>query len=230
MIIQEIALRRTIPVIINSFNQFTHLKNIIEKFINNGFCNIYVIDQGSSYPPLIEYLSSVNANLPQVLPIYLQKNNGPRWFLEQSLHEMFASECVIFTDPDMVFDELSENFVSRLLQLSHKYQIAKVGSALSLTNVNDSTIKFEEKQYNVHEWESQFWTAPIEENVYSAAIDTTFHLFNKKYYANGLFYRALRVAGDGFEMQHAPWMINDPMPAAEKNFYKQSKTTWGWWT
>jgi len=228
MNIQEIVLRRSIPVVINSFNQFTYLKNIIEKFINNGFCNIYVVDQGSSYPPLVEYLSLVNAKFPQVCPIYLHKNNGSRWFLEQSLHDMFASECVIFTDPDMIFDVLAEDFISRLLHLSHKYQIAKVGPALALVNVNDSSIEFDGKRYSVREWESQFWANPIEDGVYSAGIDTTMCLFIKKYYSPNLFYKALRVAGDGFEVQHAPWMLNDRMPHDEREFYKH-KAIWGWW-
>lgn len=229
MNLQEIALRRTTPVVINSFNQLFYLKNIIEKFLLNGFRNIYIVDQGSTYPPLNEYLKSINSIHPEVFPIFLEKNMGPRWFITNTAYHMFATECFIYTDPDILFETLADNFVFRFVELSHKYQVPKVGTALSLKDINGSISATPGKKFTIMEWEQQFWTDEIEKCVYAAPVDTTLHLFNKQYYSEELFYKAVRVAGSGFEVQHAPWLINDPMPAEEKEFYAAAKSGWGFW-
>jgi hypothetical protein len=230
MNIQEITLRRTIPVVINSYNQLTYLKNIVNNFLNNGFCNIYIIDQGSSYPPLCEFLSSVTKIHPQVFVINTDANNGPRWFIEQSVYHMFATEVFLYSDPDIIIDDFSDDFVLRMITLSHKYQIAKVGVALSLSNLNNSFSVMYGKTYSITEWESQFWTKEIETHVYAAPVDTTLHLFNKQYYSPDSFFKAIRVAGPGFEVKHAPWLVNDPMPQEEKEYYAAAKNGWGCWT
>lgn len=60
MNINEYVLRKTLPVIICVFNQYTYLKNLISKLNQNGFSNIYVLDQKSTYQPLINYLKDNN--------------------------------------------------------------------------------------------------------------------------------------------------------------------------
>lgn len=228
MNVQEMVLRRTIPVVINSYNQLTYLKNLIEKFIKNKFTNIYVIDQCSTFPPLCEFLSNLSKIYPQVFLIYSDKNHGPRWFVEQSVYQMFATESFIYSDPDILFEDLADDFVFRLLQLSHKYRIAKVGTALSLSNLNNTILLVDGKSYSVMEWESKFWENSIEKDVYSAPVDTTLHLFNKQYYSPGSFFKAVRVGGVGYEVQHGPWLTNDPMPISEKNYYTSASREYGW--
>lgn len=229
MNIQEIVLRRTIPVVINSFNQLFYLENIVKKFLKNGFKNIYIIDQGSTYPPLNTYLENIHSTHPEVFPIFLDENKGPRWFIANTVYHMFGTECFIYTDPDILFETLDENFVFRLIELSHKYKVPKVGSALSLKNLNSSLSATPGKKFTIMEWEQQFWTDEIEPNVYAAPVDTTLHLLNKLYYSDAAFYKAVRVSGTGFEVQHAPWLNNDPMPKIEKEFYASVKNGWGFW-
>ena len=228
MNVQEMVLRRTVPVVINSYNQFTYLKNLVEKFIENKFSNIYIIDQCSTFPPLCDFLSTVNKAYPQVFPIYVEKNHGPRWFVEQSVYHMFAAECFIYSDPDIMFDKLADDFVFHLLQLSHKYQVAKVGAALSLNDLNDSNLLVNGQSYSVMEWESQFWENSVEKDVYAAPVDTTLHLFNKQYYLPNSFFKAIRVGGVGYEVQHVPWSTNDPMPISERKYYTSASMENGW--
>lgn len=228
MNIQELILRRTIPVVINSYNQLTYLKNLIEKLIDNKFLNIYIVDQCSTFPPLCNFLSDVSKFYPQVFPIYSVENHGPRWFIEQTVYHMFATECFIYSDPDISFDKLADDFVFRLLQLSHKYQVAKVGAALSLNNLNNLNIIVDGISYTISEWESQFWKTCVEKDVYSAPVDTTLHLFNKQYYLPNSFFKAIRVGGVGYEVEHAPWLTTDPMPIDEKEYYMSASIEKGW--
>ena len=46
---------RKIPIIINNFNRLTYLKDLIFFLEKNGYVNIVVIDNASTYPPLLEY-------------------------------------------------------------------------------------------------------------------------------------------------------------------------------
>ena len=69
--------------------------------------------------------------------------------------------------------------------------------------------------------------------VYSAAIDTTFAVYNKSndnLCGNKKKFNSIRVAGN-FTSIHLPWMINDPMPDGELNEYlindKNKLSTWG---
>ena len=43
---------RQIPIIINSFNRLTTLKQLISSLEQRGLTNIYILDNNSTYPPL----------------------------------------------------------------------------------------------------------------------------------------------------------------------------------
>lgn len=46
---------KEIPIIINNFNRLTTLCLLIEALEKRGYSNIYIIDNASTYPPLLEY-------------------------------------------------------------------------------------------------------------------------------------------------------------------------------
>ena len=131
MELKEIILRKTIPVVINSFNQKFYLKNLIEKLVVNKFKNIYVIDNKSESKELLKYYKSLDKNL-NVMILYYGSNLGPRNFHINGYGEILGNLPHIYTDPDMDFDFLAENYVSELIKLSHKYRICKIGSALEI--------------------------------------------------------------------------------------------------
>lgn len=62
MNLKELFLRKTIPVIINSYNQKYYLKNIIEKLLSFEFKNIYVLDNLSNSESLIDYYKELKGN------------------------------------------------------------------------------------------------------------------------------------------------------------------------
>ncbi len=225
MNISELLLRRTVPVVINSFNQHYYLENIVNRFLAAGFLNIVIFDNRSTYPPLLGYLNKVRAD-PRVLPIYYPENLGPHYFFRQHVYRMLGDVPFLYTDPDLDWKFLADDFLLRLFELSRKYKIAKVGAALTLPT--PETIKPElpmhysyGKGYTLLEWEGRFWGEEIEPGVYKADIDTTLHLFNPVHVSSEqTFFTALRVAGPGFEVKHLPWFGDDPCPDDERVFYK----------
>lgn len=231
--IKEMILRRSTPVVINCFNQYTYVSNIVAKLREAGFADIYLVDQGSSYPPLREFLAEAMAS-NSALPLYLGSNKGPHHFFTAGLYDVFGGAPFIYTDPDLSWDTLAGDFVTRMFALSHRYRTFKVGPALALPT--DAEIKpnllnthNSDRAKTVAEVEAPYWRHEVEPGVYQAPIDTTMHLFVPQYYTPGeALITGLRIAGDGYSVLHLPWFHTDPMPADEYAYYLQrsSYTTW----
>jgi hypothetical protein len=231
--IRELILRRSTPVVINCFNQLTYVKNMVEKLWEAGFRNLYVLDQASTYPPLREWLADATAR-GVIMPLYLPQNKGPHHFFLARLYDTWGGAPVIYSDPDMSWDRLAPDFLSRMFDLCHRYRVFKAGPALAIPSIEDTKPGL----YSTHntataktvaEYEAPYWEHEVEPGVYNAPIDTTMHLFIPQYYEAGRpLITGLRVAGDGYSVQHLPWYRTDPMPADEYAHYleRSSYTTW----
>lgn len=63
---------KNIPIIINNRNRLTYMKMLISSLEKRGYNNIYIIDNDSTYPPLLDYYSK-----ECIYPVfYLNKNVG----------------------------------------------------------------------------------------------------------------------------------------------------------
>ncbi len=232
---QELLLRRTLPVVINSFNQFTYLKNLIEKLERDSFRNFIIIDNNSKYPPILSYYLKLE-NDGRAAIIYYGENKGPHFFHMKGIYRLFGSLPHIFTDPDLSYEALSENFVTELMITSEKYSMFKVGPALEIPGDEelDHSVYCEKEgvRYSVKDWEKQFWSAQVETGLYyPGQIDTTFHLFNPKYFKVGsCLIDGIRIAKPGFIFKHLPWYKDKGrLPNEESIFYKAhatAKNTW----
>ena len=83
------------------------------------------------------------------------------------------------------------------------------------------------QEFQIWEWESQFWvnridTLPEASPVYLADIDTTFALYNKKFFSRDRFYRAVRVAGN-YTSFHLPWYKDNGMKPQEDSQYRATQ-------
>ena len=144
----------------------------------------------------------------------------------QLMPEIF---CV--TDPDLELNqEMPQDFLYTLLGLTHKHNVGKAGLALDLGDrrlMKTEKFAFADRHFHIWEWESQFWTeslGQIEDGspVYKANIDTTFALYNKKFFSRERFYDAVRLAGR-YTCRHLPWYTDTGIPATEEQFYKRTQ-------
>jgi len=215
----------TIPIFIICYNQYTFVKSMVEQLLKYS-TNIYIIDNKSTYPPLVEYLKSIE-NIVNV--IYMPYNEG-HWVYEKDEIIKLGGDKYIVTDPDLTLNpNLPQNFIDILAELSDQYQIDKIGFSLDISNNINTSIKM--NGINVPDWEANFWKEKINNpkyELYKAPIDTTFCLINSKYYKVGS-YEGIRVAGD-FTCTHIPWTIGyeKTLLDGELDFYKQNNasTTW----
>lgn len=227
MNVREHALRRTIPVWINSFNRLTYLENIVAKFEANGFRNINILDNNSEYPPLLAYYGKIAYPATGVVVLYYNQNHGPRYFHYHDVHRSLHHDIPhLYTDPDIDFDVLADNYLCRLLELSEMYKAPKVGSALEIPDPEQSK-GGPDGALSIRTGQESFWIEPVADDAFHAAIDTTLHLFNPKYFVDReAFIQGIRVAGPGFTVKHLPWYKSDPMPRVEYDFYMAKDNGW----
>ncbi len=231
--LEELILRRSVPVVINSFNQYTYLRGMVERLREEGFRNLFIVDQASDHPALMQWLAQV-ARDEQAYVLYSPTNKGPHDFFLSGRYHWFGGAPFFYTDPDLSWRRLAGDFVTRMFDLAHRYRVFKVGSALTIPSPVEAKADLQMRSkdgglISVAQHESQFWENEVLPGVYNAPIDTTLHLFAPQYYVPGSpLITGLRVAGQGYDLKHLPWFKDDPMPAAEYQHYlsKSRHTTW----
>ena len=231
---QELLLRRSLPVVINSFNQFTYLKNLFDKLEADGFRNFIIVDNCSTYPPLLAYYDHLNVSGRAAVVMY-GENKGPHFFHMKGVYKLFGSLPHIFTDPDLDYADLSPTFLTELMTISEKYSMFKVGPALEIpkpTEIDPNMYCIQDgAKWSISDWESRYWKEQVEEGLYYPGhIDTTFHLFNPAYFNVGSdLIDGIRIGKRGFVFKHLPWYKNKRIPNDEYSLYLKNasdKSSW----
>lgn len=220
----------TIPVVIINFNQLANLEKLVSFLLARKLENIVIIDNHSSYPPLLDYYRSIKGKVTvEIMP----ENYGHMVFFENKrLQEKYGQGYYIVTDPDILpHAELPSDFMEVMLKKMDKYHfgIQKVGFALEIDTIPDH-FPLKEKVLN---WEQQYWTRELEKDVFHADIDTTFALYKPKYPSKlnteaRRFYEAIRLAGN-FTSKHMGWYLNPKDLSEEQRYYQQTSSTSASW-
>uniref|UniRef100_A0A6C0KUL4 Methyltransferase FkbM domain-containing protein n=1 Tax=viral metagenome TaxID=1070528 RepID=A0A6C0KUL4_9ZZZZ len=212
----------TIPIVIISFDNFKYVQNTINSIPKLYQQGIIILDNNSTDKRTIEYLKSVPFRV-----VYNKENIGPwccRNYTENKMLYESLPDKFILTDPDLQFNpNLPENFIDILVDLSDQLMCEKIGFALDISDYNNM---LPSPQYcggkSIKEWEEGFWQKNLPSinclELYDAAIDTTFHVYNKL--GNG----HVRVAGN-FTAKHIPWYIDNSFYSFGERLrlYKNSK-------
>jgi hypothetical protein len=215
-----------IPVLI-PFNTVTYVRGMVRHLRERGMRRIVIVDNASTYGPMCDYLATPEDG---VKVLRLGRNEGPRHFmLEPScLNELPDIFCL--TDPDLLLNpDMPPDFLDQLLELTERMTVGKAGLALEISNVSamrQESFFIGSRPWKIWEWEDQFWQHQIGatrggDPVYSAEIDTTFPLYNKRFFDPDRFGHAVRVGGR-FTCRHRPWYLDNGLPGAEEEFYKET--------
>lgn len=211
----------SIPVFIISFNRLSYLRQFISQLEFYGIKNIHIIDNASTYQPLLDYYKT----LPYEI-IRENTNMGHNVFWLDDQFKKYRDDFYIVTDPDLrIIDECPGDFLSVFLKMIKKYPFArKVGFSLKIDDLPENGIMTKE----VKMWEEQFNRVYIKkDNVYHARIDTTFALYVPEQFAVGKNPLVGLRTGLPYQMRHLPWYkVNDSI-TDEDLFYTDSKKN-GW--
>lgn len=186
--------------------------------------NVTVIDNASTYPPLLDYYRESGLNVR-----HMGRNAGPWVFWEEGMYKDIHTPYVV-TDADMAPDkDCPPDLMERLLFVlkSHPQRVWKVGPGLRIDNIPDS---YDKKQHMIRcEWEFHQerwrrspgrtdWVAPGSPEMFQAGIDTTFGMYHPRApFVNGTDVNFRLDFPYVFE--HRPWYIDSTAPPPEEVYY-----------
>lgn len=206
---------KSIPIIIISFNQLHFLKQLIDFLRKCKYTNIVVIDNYSTYKPLLDYFDTIESS---VTLYRLKENYGHLVFWKNmELYKKYSKGYYVVTDPDIVpVENCPEDFVLHFKRILDKnLHVTKVGFSLKIDDIPDSN----PHKQKVIDWEEQFWKIKTKEGNYIADIDTTFALYKPNYVYNKQdFFKALRTEKT-YEAKHGGWYLDAKEQTEEQKFY-----------
>jgi len=144
-----------IPIYIIAYNQYTYVKNMVEQCLRlSDIGKIFIIDNGSTYQPLLNWYSD---NVPSIKDVELIKRseNGGSHVWKKYLH-LFPDEYIV-TDPDLLFNpKMPNDAISILSNIRKEFDVAVVGLALDISDHHNFTdIKC--SGLSIHDFEIQYW-------------------------------------------------------------------------
>lgn len=209
-----------VPIIINNRNRLTFLKKMVDWLQQAGYKNIVILDNDSSYPPLLKYYESTTAKV-----IFLKKNVGYMALWQIDFFKTIKKHYYVYTDSDLIpTTNCPNDLVYRLYKVLHKHNIEKCGPALRIDNLPDYYIH----KQKVLDIENKYWKKRVEEDVFEAPIDTTFALYKPFAKGNAEQCTAFRVAGN-LIFEHLPWYENSAELNEEASFYKENVSSSSYW-
>ena len=204
-----------IPIYLISYNRLSYLKQLIEWLDHAGYSNIHIIDNNSTYPPLLEYLAQISHCVHR-----MDKNYGHLVLWESGkFDDVISQHNFVLSDCDIVpVEECPTDVVKQLAKVLSRYpNFTKAGLSLKIDDLPDCYAL----KTKVLEWEAPFWMHVLEDGaLYEAAVDTTF-----AYYRPGIppndskWWRSLRTAPP-LAARHLPWYSNTDIPSDEDLYYQ----------
>lgn len=199
------------------------MKKLIDDLKFRGYKNIIVLDNLSTYNPLLDYYKNSNVEV-----VFLEKNFGFDALWKCGLWEkQFKNSFYVYSDPDMLpIKECPDDFLRFFKFLLHKYRkVDKVGFGLKIDDLPDHYSLRED----VIKWESKIYQSSAERNVFFAKVDTTFALYRPNSRGVASETESIRTKGL-FMARHLPWYENSKQISSEIQFYMDNSITSTHWT
>lgn len=199
------------PIFIVVRDLLSPLRQLVAWLERAGHERVILVDNMSTYPPMVEYLSTTPHTVVRCL-----WNMGHRspW-LSGAVFEMAHGQSYVVTDPDIVPDENCPlDAVAHFAEILVAHpDVDRVGFGLRIDDLPDHYAS----KADAIAWESRFWDDEIEPGLYSAPIDTTFALASK---SRPSLMPSIRT-GPPYVARHLPWYEITAEPTEELIYYRE---------
>ncbi len=206
-----------IPIVINNFNRLKFPLELIGFLENCGFTNIIILDNNSSYPPLLKFYETCKYKV-----IRQKQNLGHLAFWKSGLYDQYKWNYFVYTDSDVVpVPECPKGFIEYFkFILSSNYRLDKIGFGIKIDDLPDS---FSLKN-KIIEYEKHYWERAVMPNLYEAPIDTTFALYKplSKLERGESYTLAAWRTGSPYLIRHLPWYLDSGDLSDEEKYYIQT--------
>jgi hypothetical protein len=198
----------SIKVVINNRNRLTTTKKMVDKLLElNSDEKIIIIDNGSNYPPLINWYEEIKDRVD----IRYQKNEGHLALWATGLYKELG-EYFVYTDSDIELNEMfPKQWKKVMLSLYNKYD-KKIGLAI---RIDDLPNHYRYKNQAIRN-EGRWWLNEVEPDIFEADTDTTFFML-KNYGDNQ--YSSVRIAYDNMICRHMSWYLDLENLDEEEKYY-----------
>lgn len=184
-----------IPIFINNRNLLTWPKKMLDKIKTfDGVGDIYIIDNGSTYEPLLAWYETKPCEIIKL------GNLGHEAVWKCGVLDKIDSEYYVVTDPDLGLENIPTNALLYLKERMDKYKLDKIGFGLEYNNVRIDSPYYQ--HLYLYEKERWFQSNRYDNTYFDVAIDTTFALYSKKkYFIGGA------SVGRPYVAKHYPWYL-----------------------
>lgn len=211
------SIASSVKVVINNRNRLTTTKNMVDKLLLlNPDEQIIILDNDSTYPPLLEWYEYMMNNPRYWGKVEVQfcKNEGHLALWATGLYKDLG-EFFIYTDSDI---ELNPDFPADwkeiMLNVWKEYE-CKVALAL---RIDDLPEHYRYKNQVIRN-EGRWWLEELERNVFKADTDTTFFLMKN---IGDNRYTSVRLARPDLIARHAPWYHDLNNLDEEEKYYLEN--------
>lgn len=219
-----------IPVYLISYNRLDWLKGMCEWLLRIPSVVPTVIDNASTYPPLLDWLER-----PPVQVIRLSENVGKYavWRsgtvpLGPRHRSFYGSEFYAVSDPNLDLTGCPPDLFEVLEEGLRRYPCAlKCGPSLEYTDLPDHfPLKNE-----VVEWESGHWGDRLDDAFFSAPLDTTLALYHcDRAFEQHRWLKPSLRADRPYTARHIPWYSDPLKPTPEDAHYHRRSGVYGHWS
>lgn len=207
---------RNVPVFIISFNRVGYLRQVVATLERLKFENIVIIDNASTYEPLLGYLDASPHKV-----VRLEKNYGHLALWHSGRFDtIIQRERFILNDSDVVpAPDCPSDIVEHLDDILDRYpRHTKAGLSLRIDDLPEH-YTFRDQ---VLAWEKPFWETRLEDGNYEGAVDTTFALYRPGIdCGEERWWRSIRTAPP-YQALHLPWYQDLSRLTDEDTFYQQA--------
>jgi hypothetical protein len=212
---------KSIPIVIINRDRFIPLVKQIEVLKFYGYSNIVIIDNMSTYPPLLEWYRRNEVDI-FYNNITENSHNAFRDLVLANVTKFvdITSDWYVFNDSDIIPDinVVPQDFIQHLIDFATKYKKPKVGMSI---RIDDIDLSYPLNNW-VYSYESSYWTNEIVDRdvkLYPHPIDTTFAV-HAPYTVPTWSNDTLR-AGHPYIVKHAPFYYDpENLPEDEKYYLK----------
>lgn len=207
-----------VPVFINCRDRVSCLRRLVSWLEGAaGVERIVLIDNDSTYAPLLDYYASSPHTVHR-----LGQNYGHVALWNAGVLSKFGvTGRFVYTDPDVVpGDDCPKDAIEHLSRLLDRHpHLVKIGLGLRIDDLPDH-YKFKQE---VLRWESQFWRYAAGPGLFGAAVDTSFAL-----------YRSQNNTGPAartdhpYVARHESWYVNSAAIDDEERHYRSRATCTHW--
>jgi len=202
-----------IPVVITNFNRFEpFLQQVKWLRTLEGLSQIHILDNASTYPPLLDYYS---AN-PDNLSIHrMSTNTGHLAFKNNILSITDTKDRILVTDPDLIpYPTTPSDILQKMHRLLDTHlDTHKIGAGLGIKDIPDC-YPFAN---DVRRHESNLLGAIYPDGSRKSLVDTTFALYRCPEAFGNWRDQAIRTVHP-YMLKHVDWYV-DPENLSEEYIY-----------